>query len=120
VHELSIAQDTVDAIVFQLSAYPGARVTAVVLGVGRFSAVDPDALAFCFPLACEGTPVDGARLKINPIPLRLECQTCGRSSENAASLVCAHCGSPDVTVTAGRDTIIEAIDLELPDDEGRT
>ena len=60
-HELSIAQAVVDGIVEQMD---GARITGVRLEIGQQSGVLPDAIEFCFPVICEGTPLEGAWLEI--------------------------------------------------------
>jgi hydrogenase nickel incorporation protein HypA/HybF len=60
-HELGIAAEVID---LACARSGGARVTRVVLAVGRDTCVLPDAIRFCFELACEGTPAEGARLDI--------------------------------------------------------
>jgi hydrogenase nickel incorporation protein HypA/HybF len=64
-HELGIAAEVID---LACSRAAGARVTRVVLAIGRDTAVLPDAIRFCFELACEGTPAEGARLDILETP----------------------------------------------------
>jgi hydrogenase nickel incorporation protein HypA/HybF len=64
-HELSIAQSIVE-LAWERA---GERtVTRVIVEIGARAAVVPDALHFCFELACEGTPLAGAALEI----IRLE------------------------------------------------
>ena len=60
-HELAITQSVVDTIAERTS---GARVTIVRLDIGKLSGVVPDAVAFCFDLVANGTPLDGAKLEI--------------------------------------------------------
>lgn len=64
-HELGILQQVVE-IVGERSG--GARVKRVVLEVGTFTCVLPDALRFCFDLATEGTVMEGAELTIVESP----------------------------------------------------
>jgi Zn finger protein HypA/HybF involved in hydrogenase expression len=52
------------------------RVTRVVVEIGGRAAVVPDALRFCFELACADTPLAGATLEIIDLggdELRVEC-----------------------------------------------
>ena len=56
-HELAIVESVIDACAERSG---GARVTRVVLEIGKLSCVMPDAVRFCFELATEGTPLDRA------------------------------------------------------------
>lgn len=116
-HELSIAIDAVDLVSANLTQYPGARVQVVRLSVGVYSGIDPQALEFCFPLASEGTPVEGAKLLIEGVPLRVQCHECEADPVKSDSLECPLCGSPKITVVSGRDMILTSLDLILPDEE---
>ena len=60
-HELSIAESVVDAVRARTA---DRHVTTVRLQVGRLSGVVPEALVFCFELATEGTPLEGARVTV--------------------------------------------------------
>jgi hydrogenase nickel incorporation protein HypA/HybF len=60
-HELAIAESIVDAVCEKAA---GRAVHRVTVRIGRLSAVVPDALRFCFDLATEGTPAEGAVLEI--------------------------------------------------------
>jgi len=116
-HELSIAIDAIDLVSANLAQYPGARVEIVRLSVGIYSGIDPRALEFCFPLASEGTPVEGAKLHIETIPLRIQCHECEADPVISDSLECPLCGSPRITVVSGRDLTLTSLDLILPDEE---
>jgi hydrogenase nickel incorporation protein HypA/HybF len=63
-HELGIAQQIID-IARQGSG--DARITRVVVSVGKLTAVLPDALRFCFDLATDDTPMKGALLEIREV-----------------------------------------------------
>jgi len=64
-HELGIAQQIVE---IAREGSRDARVSRVVISVGKLTAVLPDALRFCFELATEDTPLQGARLEIIEAP----------------------------------------------------
>lgn len=115
-HELSIAAEVVEIVSASLADYPGARVSSVSLRIGTHSGVVSEALEFCFPLAAEGTPVEGAALQIEPVPLKIRCHDCGAGPVAASSIRCPECGSLKVSVETGREIEIPAIDLEVPDE----
>src|SRR5205823_2341871 len=64
-HELGITQEIV-ALAIEHSG--GAKVTRVVVEIGKLSLILPDAVRFCFDVCSEGTAVDGAKLEIVEIP----------------------------------------------------
>ncbi len=116
-HELSIAASIVDTVTESASAYPGARVIKVQLRVGALASVVEDSLQFCWELASEGSPIAGAALVINKLPVIVHCEACGADSEldGVQSFRCPHCGELAADLRQGRELEIESIELEEPD-----
>ena len=76
-HELSIALSLVDAVCEELPRLgPAASVRSVYVRLGPYSGVVAEALTSAFELAIAGSPIEGARLEIEP--------TGGRELELAA------------------------------------
>ena len=63
-HELSIAMSIVEIASEEAARQNAARVEAVHLRLGALSGVVKDALLFSWDLACDETPVAGAKLAI--------------------------------------------------------
>ena len=61
-HELSMALALVEQVRNIARRESAACVRSVTVRVGSLSGVDPEALAFCFPLAAKDTPAETARL----------------------------------------------------------
>jgi hydrogenase nickel incorporation protein HypA/HybF len=116
-HELSIAASIVDAVSESASAYPGARVKEVRLRVGALASVVEDSLLFCWELATEGTPLAGAVLAIQKLPVVVHCGACGVDTEieGVQSFRCPHCGELAADLRQGRELEIESIALEEPE-----
>jgi hydrogenase nickel incorporation protein HypA/HybF len=110
VHELSIAS----AIVAIAAEHAGGRrVTSVEVRIGRLRQVVPDALAFAFELAAEGTEAEGAELIVEHVPARVSCRACGAETEaNDFPFGCGRCGGFDVDVVAGDELLVESLELE--------
>lgn len=109
-HELSIAQSVVD-IACRHAA--GRKVTMVELKVGHLRQVVLSALAFSFELAAQGTPLEGAELRMEPVPAIGECRECGaRSRLETFPLHCGTCGGFDLQIVAGEELVVEALELE--------
>jgi hydrogenase nickel incorporation protein HypA/HybF len=110
VHELALA----DAIVAIATEHAGGRsVTAVEVKVGHLRQVVPSALTFAFELVAEGSPVAGAVLRIEEVPVRVACRRCAaESGAQEFPLGCPSCGSFDVDVVAGEELLVDALELE--------
>ncbi len=90
----------------------GASVVSVTLQVGRLRAVVPDALAFCFEVVSQGTPVEGARLIIEQIPVRVRCGSCETEwTVTEVEFMCPVCEGP-VEVLQGKELLLRAIEID--------
>jgi hydrogenase nickel incorporation protein HypA/HybF len=110
VHELSIAQAIVDVATRHAGA---SRVERVFVRIGHLRQVVPSALEFSFELCAHGTPVDGAELEIEHVPIGAVCRTCEVESELAGfPLACPACGATAVDVVRGEELQVEWLELE--------
>ena len=109
-HELSIAESVVRISARQAA---GRRVTKVWMKVGHLRQVVPSALSFSFDLVAEGTPVEGAQLVLEEIPVVGECRGCGEQSRpESFPLQCAACGNFDLEILHGEELSVESLELE--------
>jgi hydrogenase nickel incorporation protein HypA/HybF len=107
-HEMSITQSVVDAIVAKLG---GTTVTSVRLEIGRLSGVVPDSVRFCFDVLCGGTSLDGARLTIDEPAGRARCRDCGAEFTLDDFILLCPCTSANVEVLAGRELRITSVEV---------
>jgi hydrogenase nickel incorporation protein HypA/HybF len=112
-HELSIAAKVVVFATQHAAAYPGARVAAVTLRIGRLSCVHEDALRSAFDIAREGTPLADAELRIVAVAVRVWCPDCRAERElpGIQRLACPACGRPTGDIRAGRELDLESLEL---------
>ena len=76
-HEMGIAMEIVDIAKASIPQdMQGARVQRVNLQVGKLSAIVPDSLRFCFDLVVKETPLEGAELAIEEVPVVARCKDC--------------------------------------------
>ena len=107
-HELAIAESVVETI----TSRTGDRAVRLVrLEVGRLSGVSADSLRFCFDLATDHTPVNGAVLEIEEPPGRARCVSCGEEFLVADLILLCSCGSSDVRVLAGEELRILSVEV---------
>jgi hydrogenase nickel incorporation protein HypA/HybF len=110
VHELSIAESVVEIATRHAA---GRRVYRVDLRVGHLRQVVPSALEFAFELTARGTPLEGAKLRIEDVPAEGICRSCGaRSVMTEFPLQCSRCGGLDLEVVAGEELQVDSLELE--------
>ncbi len=109
-HELSIAQSIADIV--RQHAPDGAAVRAVRVAVGRMSGVVPESLEFCFDAVVSDTPLEGARLEIERIPVRAACARCRDVfTVEEPAFACPACGSTDIELVAGME--LQVLEIEV-------
>ncbi|MFB7635548.1 hydrogenase maturation nickel metallochaperone HypA [Streptomyces sp. NPDC056149] len=104
-HEMSIALAVIDQVESAVPPAGAAAVSSVRLQIGELAGVVPDALAFSFQLACEGTALAGAELITEPIAARARCGRCERTwpAGRPPRLSCTGCGGASVELLSGRE-----------------
>lgn len=112
-HELSIAQSIYDIVTHHVPPEQRHTVKSVRLLVGELSGVLPESLSFCFGAITSGTPLEGARLTITPVPLEAACRGCHRRFAVAElRFQCPGCGRTDVEVLSGKELQVAEIELD--------
>ncbi len=107
-HELGIAQEII-AIVAEHAGE--ARVTRVVLEIGRHALILPDSIRFCFDLCSEGTVAQGARLEIREVPGRALCRDCGEEVALEEPFGLCDCGSADLQWLSGDEIKVKEMEI---------
>ncbi|MER7578770.1 hydrogenase maturation nickel metallochaperone HypA [Kitasatospora sp. NPDC097691] len=111
-HEMSIAAAVVEQVDAAAREHGAPGVARVRLQVGELAGVVPQALDFCFELACAGTLVEGAVLHTEPVTARARCRPC--DTEWAVGmppdLCCPSCTGGGVELLSGRE--LQILDVE--------
>jgi hydrogenase nickel incorporation protein HypA/HybF len=112
-HELSIALSIVEVAAEELARQGGGVVEAVHLKLGPLSGVIKEALLSAWELACEGSPIEGAKLAIRDVPVEIMCPTCGqrRAVASIQMMQCVVCGTPSADVVHGRELEVTAMEI---------
>jgi len=112
-HELSIAMNLVEMATEKAAGLGDVQVEALHLRLGPLSGVVKEALVFSFDLAAAGTPIAGARLKIEDVPLTVVCPSCARERElpSVQRLRCPVCDTPTPRVVRGKELELAALEI---------
>ena len=116
-HEMSIVLKIID---IATDAIPDdmcdVSVEAIHLRVGKLTAIVPSSLNFCFNIASRDTPLAGAKLEIEEIPIVGECAQCGAESTiDEPPFSCRQCGNEKIEIISGRELLVTSIEVA---DEG--
>jgi hydrogenase nickel incorporation protein HypA/HybF len=121
-HEMGIALQIVEIVTASLPADLGnARVAQVNLKIGKFAAVVPESLRFCFDAVVEDTPLAGAKLAIEEMPVVAKCKDCNAQwTIDEPVFICKTCQSGSLEILSGRELDIESIEVveEVKNDSG--
>ena len=119
-HELSVCQGMlrqIDAIAAEHSAR---AVLGITVRIGPLSGVEPDLLVQAFPIASAGTVADGAELRIETLPVRVHCETCGEDSDAAINrLLCGSCGDYHTRLISGDELLLASVEMKTEEEPAR-
>jgi hydrogenase nickel incorporation protein HypA/HybF len=112
-HEMGIAMQIIEIATASIPQdTPDVRVERVNLKIGKLAAVVPESLRFCFEIASRETPLDGAQLTIDEIPVVARCKECHAEWViNEPVFRCATCNSGKIDILSGRELNIDSIEI---------
>ncbi len=112
-HEMSLAESVLQIIEESARAQNFRRVRTVTLEIGALSAVEPDAMRFCFEAMTGGSIAEGARLEIIATEGRGWCPACGRTvAIRQRHDSCPSCGGYQVQAVGGMEMKVRELEVE--------
>ena len=116
-HEMGIALQIIEIAAASIpkSDVP-VQVETVNLKVGKLAAIVPESLRFCFEIAAKESPLSGAALHIEEVPIQARCKDCeAQWNIDKPVFKCQVCDSGSLDIISGRELNIESIEIA---DEG--
>jgi hydrogenase nickel incorporation protein HypA/HybF len=112
-HELSLAESTLELALRHARQAGASRIAALDLVVGELTPLEEASLTFYWERLIRGTPAAGSRLRVRRIPARLECSDCAAQADiDREDWRCPACGSPRLRLACGDECYLESIDVE--------
>ncbi len=119
-HELSMAQGIINAVIETAETNNATEVTEVIIEIGRLAMINPEQLRFMLDVLVENTIVENAEIKIDEIPVEIECLECGYKGEAnldnldhyAPMVECPKCENKRIAILNGKDCIVKNIVIE--------
>jgi hydrogenase nickel incorporation protein HypA/HybF len=112
-HEISLVRTIFRTLEETFSTQELDRVTAIDLKIGPLANVEPVYLqsAFDAVLDEDQTRYKGVRLRLNIVPILVQCPECGQITEvHNYRFVCT-CGKPCGNVVQGNELMIERVEM---------
>jgi hydrogenase nickel incorporation protein HypA/HybF len=118
-HEVGIANSILEATRSEMALHTTARPRRVTVRIGELTAVDPDALQFCFDALTRDTEFATLVLKIEVCPRKHRCVACGAEFIVAGyDFCCSRCGEEKTQFISGDQ--LELASLEVEEYESNT
>ena len=116
-HELFVTEALLDLALRHAQAAQAGQITNVHVVVGQLSSVVDDSVQFYWDLISAGTLAAGALLHFRRVPALFRCSDCRHEyAPGAEVLACPACGSLRVSLVAGDELYLEALDVVASDD----
>lgn len=113
-HELSVMASILRTVLDHARQNQVRRIVAVNLRVGELTDLLDEWMQKYFDHLSQGTPAEGALLKIERSPVVLTCRDCNQGltidKSDWGKAVCTGCGGSNMTVTAGKEFYIKNIE----------
>ncbi|HCZ13477.1 MAG TPA: hydrogenase maturation nickel metallochaperone HypA [Candidatus Accumulibacter sp.] len=112
-HEMSLALGILQIVEDAARVQHFRRVRSVFLEIGQISAVEPEAMRFCFDAVISGTLAEGAVLNVVEVPGEGLCFNCNQTVPLAARYdPCPACGRYPVQATGGTEMRVKELEVE--------
>lgn len=89
-------------------------VTDLYLVIGDLSSVIDDSVQFYWDFIAEGTIAHGAKLHFRRVPAEFYCSRCDSRFGMDETLCCPNCRGNQISVIAGQEFYLEAMDIGHP------
>jgi len=112
-HEMGIAMQIIEIATASIpDDMRNTPVERVNLEIGKLAAIVPESLKFCFEIAVKDTPLDGAELHIEEIPVLARCKDCNHEwTLESPAFSCSKCKSGSIELLSGRELDIKSIEI---------
>jgi hydrogenase nickel incorporation protein HypA/HybF len=118
-HEFSISQEIVQAVLNSVKENKVKKVFSVQLEIGEMALLNVEQVTFWIHELFKKTEAEGAKVKVRVIRARIQCVSCGYQGgisydqkdpfQHFISYSCPQCGSFEIKVEKGRECMVKRI-----------
>ena len=114
-HELQVTERILNIALKHADTNSVSQIVSIQLKVGELSDLEDEWMQKYFDYLSEETVAKGAKLKIERVPVVMECDDCSHSFQvnvrEMKEILCPECGSKKCTLVSGREYYIK--DMEV-------
>ncbi len=112
-HEMGIANSVIEAVRKEAARYPGTVPCKVGVRIGEMTALDQEALRFCFEALTRETSLESLQLEVEMCPRRHRCSACGREFVVLEyDFACPQCGNLATECISGDELELAYLEVE--------
>jgi hydrogenase nickel incorporation protein HypA/HybF len=114
-HELAVTKSILKLVLDHTAQNRGTQVLSIHLVIGEMRNLEEDWVQRYFDYISKGTPAEKAVIKVTKVPVGCLCSTCGKhftaDFKQEQKILCPHCNSFEYDLVAGRELIVEKIEV---------
>lgn len=115
-HELPITEEILKVVLKHAVTNNVQRVVGINLQIGKLSDLEDEWIQRYFDYLSKGTLAEGAKLRIERMPIKMQCPSCSQSYEvemtGLENLVCPKCGEKGGSLLSGREYYIKDMEVQ--------
>lgn len=115
-HELPVTDEILKVVLKHARRNNVQRVVSIHLQIGKLSDLADEWIQRYFDHLSKGTLAEGARLKIERMPIKMQCNACSQTYEvgmaDLENLVCPHCSEESALLLSGREYYIKDMEVQ--------
>ena len=115
-HELPITESILKIVLKHAEKNGVGKVNVIHMSVGMLSELEDEWLQNYFDYLSKGTVAEGAKLIIERMPVKVQCNACSNTYEantaKIAELNCPECGEKEGTLISGREYYIKEMEVQ--------
>lgn len=120
-HELSIMKRIVETVLSVQEQNQEGKITGLTLLVGEGRNFVQEWVQSYFDMLAKGTPVEGAKVTLEQVPVTAKCVDCGEiykiSLHEKPEICCPKCRSEKYKVCTGYEIMLKHVEFELDIEE---
>lgn len=116
-HELPVTERILDIVLKHAATHHVSKIVSITLKVGELSDLENEWIQHYFDYLSKDSVADGAKLKIERVPIVLQCNQCSHSIEikkdQLGETICPKCsGTGNFSIKSGREYYIKEMEAK--------